>query len=229
MIQKILNKKLILFLLLGILYSIGNNILYLPAYPDLPTEINKIENCKNEKIVKKAISNSGNKNNNFKQFNTMSIKNFHHIKKFTSDGVLLNSWGVKGTGKGEFLHPHGIGSDSYGNIYVSDAIKCNIQKFDNNGNFLLEFGKRGNGPSELLQPESIAIDKNDNVFVVDYVTSHIQKFDSNGNFITMWGFKGNETNQFMKPWGIGVDSKGNVYVGDQQNPVINNLIMMEIL
>ena len=82
-----------------------------------------------------------------------------------------------------------LDSDSHGNIYVSDAIKCNIQKFDNNGNFLLEFGKMGDGPGEFIQPESIAIDKNDNLFVVDYGTSHVQKFDSNGNFITMWGSK----------------------------------------
>ena len=175
MIQKILNKKLILFLLLGILYSIGNNILYLPAYPDLPTEINKIENCKNEKIVKKAISNSGNKNNNFKQFNTMSIKNFHHIKKFTSDGVLLNSWGAKGTGKGEFLHPHGIGSDSYGNIYVSDAIKCNIQKFDNNGNFITMLGSLGCKDDQFLVPHDITIDPRNNIYLSDSGNVHFRE------------------------------------------------------
>jgi tripartite motif-containing protein 71 len=89
-------------------------------------------------------------NNNFNQLNNAPMKNFYHIKKFNSDGVLIDSWGIKGTNKGEFLHPHGIGSDSYGNIYLSDAIKCNIQKFDNKGNFLLEFGKRGNGPVEFL-------------------------------------------------------------------------------
>ena len=119
-----------------------------------------------------------------------TIENFHHIKKFDSDGKLIYSWGIKGTGNGEFLHPHGIGSDSNGNIYVSDAVLCNIQKFDNNGHFLLKFGKMGDGPGEFIQPESIAIDKKDNLFVVDYGTSHVQKFDSNGNFITMWGSKG---------------------------------------
>ena len=57
MIQKKLTKNLILFLFLVIVYSIGNNIFYLSAaYADLPNKINKIENCKNEKIVKKAIS-----------------------------------------------------------------------------------------------------------------------------------------------------------------------------
>ena len=156
MVQKILNNNnLILFLFLIMVYVIGNNILYLSvAYADLPSEINKIENCKNGKIVKKAISKSNSKSdNNFNQLDTMvTIENFNHIKKFNSNGVLINSWGDKGTDKGEFLHPHGIGSDSHGNMYVSDAIKCNIQKFDNNGHYLLKFGKRGNGAREFLQP-----------------------------------------------------------------------------
>ena len=156
----------------------------------MPYEINKIQNCKNSKIIDKAISNSNDKNNDNNLDDTKPIENFHHIKKFDSNGKLIYSWGIKGTGDGEFLHPHGIGSDSNGNIYVSDAILCNIQKFDNNGHYLLKFGSRGNGPAEFLQPESIAIDKNDNLFVVDYATPHVQKFDSNGNFITMWGSKG---------------------------------------
>lgn len=123
-----INNNLVVVVSLIIVYVIGNNIFYLSAaYADLPSEINKIENCKNEKIVKNAISKSIDKsnNNNFDGIDTMvTIENFNHIKKFNSNGVLINSWGNKGTGKGEFLHPHGIGSDSHGNIYVSDAINA---------------------------------------------------------------------------------------------------------
>jgi NHL repeat len=127
-IQKLLTKTQILFLLLVIVYSLGNNILYLSslAYADQPDEINKIENCKNEKIVKKTISktnikNKDDKDNNFNLLTSIDNQKFHHIKKFNSTGVLIDSFGIKGNGKGEFLHPHGIGSDSKGNIYVSDS------------------------------------------------------------------------------------------------------------
>ncbi|HEX5187797.1 MAG TPA: hypothetical protein VFV86_12995, partial [Nitrososphaeraceae archaeon] len=135
--SQILNKKIILYICFVIAYIIISNSLYLSIVnADLPDDINEIENCKNGKIVKKAISDIDNKddNNKFHQSNTKDIENFHHIKEFNSNGVLVNSWGIKGTSKGEFLHPHGIGSDSHGNIYVSDAVLCNIQKFDNNGN-----------------------------------------------------------------------------------------------
>ncbi|MGE5633694.1 MAG: hypothetical protein ACM3VV_00540 [Deltaproteobacteria bacterium] len=74
--------------------------------------------------------------------NTKAIENFHHIKNFNRSSYLIDSWGDKGIGKGKFLHPRGIGSDSEGNVYVSDAIKCNIQKFDNNEHYLLKYGKR---------------------------------------------------------------------------------------
>src|SRR5215213_4969145 len=80
-----MNIFILLFLLLT-LYVIGNNIFYLSAaYADLPEEINKIQDCKNAKIIDKALSNSNSKdnnnnNNNNNKDDTQSIQNFHHIK-----------------------------------------------------------------------------------------------------------------------------------------------------
>ena len=89
MTEKISNNKnnnLIVVVSLIIVCVIGNNIFYLlAAYADLPSEINKIENCKNEKIVKNAISKSIDKsnNNNFDGIDTMAIiENFNHINIF---------------------------------------------------------------------------------------------------------------------------------------------------
>ena len=96
-------------------------------YGDVKQEkkLGKIQNCKDEKSVNMIISDNDEKTSNTLDFN--------HIKKFDSKGNLLDSWGPKGIKNGEFLHPHGIVSDSKGNIYVSDAILCNVQKFDKNG------------------------------------------------------------------------------------------------
>lgn len=55
MSQKTLNNNVILLMSLIIIYMIGNNIFYLSAYADLPDEINKIQNCKNSKLIDKAI------------------------------------------------------------------------------------------------------------------------------------------------------------------------------
>src|SRR5919106_258097 len=146
--------------------------------------------------------------------------NFDHIKVFDSNGKLISSWGPTGSGDGQFLHAHGIGLDSAGNVYVSDAENYNIQKFDSKGKFITKWGSKGSGDGQFLQPESIDVDSNGNVFVVDFKNANIQKFDNNGKFITKWGSKGTGEGQFRGPWGVAIDSAGNVYVSDQQNPVV---------
>ena len=50
----------------------------------------------------------------------LNLCGFHHIKKFDSNGKLITSWGEKGNGDGQFLHPHGIALDREGNVYVTD-------------------------------------------------------------------------------------------------------------
>ena len=65
------------------------------------------------------------------------------LKNLTATVPLLSAWGTKGTGPGQFLHAHGIAVDSEGNVYVSDAEKCNIQKFDSEGKFITMWGMKG--------------------------------------------------------------------------------------
>ena len=172
MIPNSFYKKFVIFVFLVLVYLFGNNIQYFFIYADFVNTLNKIQNCTDGKIIDRVLYGS-----NFDSYTKQGFnnpQNFDHIKKFNSNGDLIDSWGIKGSKDGQFLHPHGIGSDSQGNIFVSDAVLCNIQKFDKNGKFLLKFGRRGNGPREFLQPESIAIDKNDNVFVV-IMLLHISK------------------------------------------------------
>jgi len=52
-----------------------------------------------------------------------------NIKKFTSEGTRISSFGKYGNGNGEFNHPGGIAVDNDGNIYVADTGNHRIQKF----------------------------------------------------------------------------------------------------
>ena len=58
----------------------------------------------------------------------LNLCGFHHIKKFDSNGKLITSWGEKGNGDGQFIHPHGIAVDSEGNVYVTDEERQDVQK-----------------------------------------------------------------------------------------------------
>src|SRR6185436_10706494 len=143
-------------------------------------------NCKDNKDQSQYVSNVASNDSKVAGPVTNDLDGFHYVKKFTNNGTLITAWGTKGTGPGQFLHAHGIAVDSKGNVYVSDAEKCNIQKFDSNGKFITSWGSRGTGPGQFLQPESMAVDSKGNVFVADYAAQRISKFDSNGKFITMW-------------------------------------------
>jgi streptogramin lyase len=205
-----------LILILVIFCSLNYQLTYSQTSED-PKSLN----CKDNRDQSQYVSSIKLQNNSYGSGPvTNDLPGFHYVKKFTSNGTLIIAWGTKGTGPGQFLHAHGIAVDSKGNVYVSDAEKCNIQKFDSDGKFITMWGTRGTGPGQFLQPESIAVDSKDNVFVADYADQRIQKFDSNGKFITMWGSKGKGDSQFIKPWGVAVDSNDNVYTSDQANPKV---------
>jgi sugar lactone lactonase YvrE len=208
---------LLYFILFVIMFSFLNfQLIYSQSLEDP-----KSPNCKDNHDQSQYVTDVAAVNNSDRvEPNTDNLPGFHYVKKFDSNGTLISAWGTKGTGPGQFLHAHGITTDSNGNVYVNDAEKCNIQKFDSEGKFITMWGTKGTGPGKFYQPESMAVDSKGNVFVADFDNQYIQKFDSEGKFITMWGSKGTEDGQFTKLWGVAVDSNDNVYTSDQGNPEV---------
>ena len=80
------------------------------------------------------------------------------------DGNFVTSWGVKGTGEGDFLHPHGIAVDPQGFVYVTDEEKHDVQKFDSNGSFILSCGAPKDENLFSKKIEDVNVDKDGNVF-----------------------------------------------------------------
>ena len=62
--------------------------------------------------------------------------------------------------EGYFARAKGIATDSFGNIYIADALFHVVQIFDKEGNYLYKFGGQGRGQGEFWMPSGIYIDEN---------------------------------------------------------------------
>jgi sugar lactone lactonase YvrE len=136
----------------------------------------------------------------------------NNIQKFSSNGTVLATWGVKGAENGQLNYPEGIAVDGYGYVYVCDQNNNRIQKFTSSGEFLTQWGSLGTGNGQFSASFFIAVDDYGNVYATDEGSNRVQKFTSSGEFITKWGSSGIGDGQFNHPEGIAVDGSGCVYV-----------------
>jgi streptogramin lyase len=138
----------------------------------------------------------------------------HCIKKFSSDGTLINQWGSYGSGNLQFGDngPRGLDIDSSGNIYVADNGNHRIVKVDSTGGFVTQW--LVNSGSNVGYPEGVAVDNNGHVFVTAGMTSNqmwagaeFVKFSDSGSLMSSVGCGANYNME-----GVTCDSQGNVYV-----------------
>jgi sugar lactone lactonase YvrE len=126
------------------------------------------------------------------------------VLKFSRDGKLLQQWGKKGTGEGEFNLPHTICLDAKGRVIVGDRENQRIQMFDPYGKFLAIW-KEGGSPYGLFLA-------GDRLFVADGVAHWVKVLDLGGKPIGRFGEKGAGPGQLQLPHMLCVDSEGSVYV-----------------
>ena len=142
--------------------------------------------------------------------------------RFTTAGELKHSWGggdavyyqkevhgevtgVVGDGPGEFNLPHGIVTDSSGQVYVMDRENGRVQVFTEEGEYMTEWNDVPGGNDAVIDGEGmmhIAAGQ-EGVFVKTL----------DGETVGSWGERGEETGRFSGyPHGIWIDSQGDVYV-----------------
>ena len=137
------------------------------------------------------------------------------VSIFSPTGEKLRSFGVKGSGYGQFNGPRGVAVDDSDNILVVDKDNSRIQKFTSDGKFITAVGRKGNKPLEFDWPMGIAIHPlNKKVYVADRSNHHIQILNSDLTFSSSFGSYGSDNGQFLDPWNVTCDSTGNVYVVD---------------
>ena len=98
------------------------------------------------------------------------------VKKFTRTGNFI-SWGLEGTGDGQFMAPIGIGTFAADTLLVVDMLNNRIQEFSNDSIFITKWGSRGTQQGEFIHPIGVGINKTDSMHYISDPQNHrVQRF-----------------------------------------------------
>lgn len=133
------------------------------------------------------------------------------VREYTLDGGYIQSWGITGTGSGQFSNIQGIAANTDGTLLITDSTNQTVQKFTRGGTFLSSFGSYGSGNGQFDGPRGIAVQNSTGrIIVVDYGNWRMQMFESNGSFL--------RTVTLSSPpyysryqWGVGVDQSNGYF------------------
>ncbi len=98
------------------------------------------------------------------------------VKRFTSDGSCVASFGRHGSGEGKFEFPSGVAVGSNGTIFIADVGNERVQYFSREGSFLGQFGSYGKGEGEFSGPITVAVAAYGTVYVADAGNHRVQYF-----------------------------------------------------
>jgi hypothetical protein len=138
---------------------------------------------------------------------------------FDSDGAFISSWGA-----GLFRRPHGITTDSGGNVWCVDDLDHTVRKFSLDGNLLLTVGTSGKpaefqGGMPFNLPTKAAFEAGTGAFYVSdgYGNARVHKYSATGELLLSWGMSGNGPGEFNLVHSVCTDKQGRVYIADREN------------
>ena len=147
------------------------------------------------------------------------------VHRFSRNGELLRSWGVPGTGPGQFYLPHGIAVAADGRVFVCDRENDRIQIFSPDGEYLGEW-------TDTQRPTHLVFDGQGRAYVSELgwyqgQTSQrlgaiqearygrVSVYDRDGGVLARWGTPDTcASGSFAAAHGIAVDSRGDIYVSE---------------
>ena len=147
----------------------------------------------------------------------VSEESGHCVTVLDREGKKINSFGSKGSGRGQFNCPSGVAVTPNGTILVGDSNNHRIQELTIKGDCIASVGNKGNLHLQFDHPRGITINKTTGqVFVADDVNHRIQVFNPDLTFSYAFGSKGSRQGQFIGPRDV-TYSKGFLYVADTFN------------
>jgi sugar lactone lactonase YvrE len=125
---------------------------------------------------------------------------------------LIQSWGEKGTGPGQFSLVHHVWFDTRGGrgrLWVADRENNRIQIFTPNGEFVEE--KTG-----LVRPNNVWVDA-DGIMYVTELGAGLTLLDQNDQVIQKLPGGKRVPGEILKPHGIWGDSRGSLYIAEVED------------
>ena len=166
-------------------------------------------------------------------------RNDGQIMKFTPDGQLLMTIGVKGyrsdtgvdntvissnawpevvRGAEPFNLPAGIAVNAAGEIFIADGYaNARVHHFTPEGRLIKSWGGPGSGPGQFNLPHGAWIDRKARLLIADRENDRIQVFDQEGGHITDFPTK------LIGPAVMYVDDEDIVYVAEHNGGLVSIL------
>lgn len=161
-------------------------------------------------------------------------------------GVVVDTWGERGTGPGQFQAPSGVAVTSSGHVVVVEFMGQRVQELDGEGNFVRfrEGGTAarahvqerkarpgmdemamamsgppppGNPDALFVFPTDVAVGPDGTVYISNTHGYEILVFGPDGELRAAWGSKGAEAGEWEVPVGLATDARGDLYVADSAN------------
>lgn len=140
----------------------------------------------------------------------------HDIKVFDDQGRLIDRWGRRGDGAGEFNLPTHLAYAS-GRLWVTDGLNARVQSLDDQGQPLTSIGQRGLYVGNLVRPKGVAADDEGNVYIVESMHDNLLVFDAQTRLLLALGGTGKDVGRFYLPAGVWIDGRNRVFVADMFN------------
>ena len=147
----------------------------------------------------------------------------HRIRIFSQKGKLVSSFGIKGSGDGEFGSPLGIDIGNSGKVYIADSGNHRVQIFTSRGKFIAKINipPKDNHPAD---PTDVVVDESRNrCYVVDNDNHRLLAYDlATFKLLKTYGTPGTGKLAFRYPFLIAMDKEKYIYIVD----VINTRIQV---
>jgi len=126
---------------------------------------------------------------------------------------------------GYLNHPHGVGLDRAGNLWVAELLGARAIKCSAAGACLASIGVAGftaeSDQAHFAAVADVSVDREDNVWVVDSAAHRVVKYDPMLSRVLLQlgetGKPGRDNSHFDSPSSIAFNSVGNLYVSDTNN------------